>query len=124
MTDARILGTGYRSYTGPRLGPRHAVWTLSSHSFERIMGLRRPARYKVLPILTFVIAYVPAVAFIGAIALLPTRRLGQFVPDPGVYDTVRDALAASGASVRRLQARTASLEEVYLEAADHGRVGS
>lgn len=85
MTDARILGTGYRSYSGPRLGPRHAVWTLSRHSFERIMGLRRPARYKVLPILTFVIAYLPAVAFIGAIALLPSRRLGQFVPDPGQY---------------------------------------
>ena len=85
MTDARILGTGYRSYTGPRLGPRHAVWTLSRHSFERIMGLKRPARYKVLPILTFVIAYLPAVAFIGAIALLPNRRLGQFVPDPGQY---------------------------------------
>ena len=85
MTDARILGTGYRSYSGPRLGPRHAVWTLSRHSFERIMGLKRPARYKVLPILTFVIAYLPAVAFIGAIALLPNRRLGQFVPDPGQY---------------------------------------
>jgi len=85
VTDARILGTGYRSYSGPRLGPRHAVWTLSRHSFERIMGLRRPARYKVLPILTFVIAYLPAVAFIGAIALLPSRRLGQFVPDPGQY---------------------------------------
>ena len=41
--------------------------------------------------------------------------------DPGVYDTVRDALAAAGSGVRRLHARTASLEEVYLEAADHGR---
>ncbi len=85
MTDARILGTGYRSYDGPRLGPRHAVWTLTRHTFERIMGLRRPARYKLLPILTFVIAYLPAVAFIGAIALIPNRRLGSFVPDPGQY---------------------------------------
>ena len=85
MTDARILGTGYRSYVGPRLGPRHAMWTLTRHTFERIMGLRRPARYKVLPILTLVIAYLPAVAFIGAIALVPSRRLGSFVPDPGEY---------------------------------------
>ena len=46
------------------------------------------------------------------------------LPDPDVYDTVRDALAAAGTSVRRLQARTASLEEVYLEAADHGRAHS
>ena len=85
MTDARILGTGYRVYDGPRLGPRHAVWTLTRHTFERIMGLKRPARYKVLPILTLVIAYLPAVAFIGAIALVPSRRLGSFVPDPGQY---------------------------------------
>jgi ABC-2 type transport system permease protein len=85
MTDARILGTGYRAYTGPRLGPRHATWTLARHTFERVMGLRRPARYKVLPILTLVIAYLPAVAFIGAIALLPTRRLGDFVPDVARY---------------------------------------
>jgi ABC-2 type transport system permease protein len=85
VTDARILGTGYRSYVGPRLGPRHAMWTLTRHTFERIMGLRRPARYKVLPILTLVIAYLPAVAFIGAIALVPSRRLGSFVPDPGEY---------------------------------------
>jgi ABC-2 type transport system permease protein len=87
MSDARILGTGYRTYTGPRLGPRHAVWTLTRHTFERIMGLRRPARYKVLPILTLVIAYLPAVAFIGAIALIPSRRLGSFIPDPGQYYT-------------------------------------
>jgi len=87
VSDARILGTGYRTYSGPRLGPRHAVWTLTRHTFERIMGLRRPARYKVLPILTLVIAYLPAVAFIGAIALVPSRRLGSFIPDPGQYYT-------------------------------------
>jgi ABC-2 type transport system permease protein len=85
MTDARILGTGYRTYVGPRLGPDHATWTLAQHTFERIMGLRRPARYKVLPVLTLVIAYLPAIAFIGAIALLPTRRLGDFVPDVARY---------------------------------------
>jgi ABC-2 type transport system permease protein len=85
MTDARILGTGYRTYVGPRLGSDHATWTLARHTFERIMGLRRPARYKVLPVLTLVIAYLPAIAFIGAIALLPTRRLGDFVPDVARY---------------------------------------
>ena len=64
-----------------------------------------------------------AAAGVGSRAIGPGRVLVA-LPDAGVYDTVRDALAASGASVRRLQARTASLEEVYLEAADHGRVGS
>ena len=64
-----------------------------------------------------------AAAGVRSRSISPGRVLVA-LPDPGVYDTVRDALAASGASVRRLQARTASLEEVYLEAADHGRVGS
>jgi ABC-2 type transport system permease protein len=82
---ARILETGYRNYTGVRLGPSHAIWTLARHTFERIMGLRRPARYKVLPILAVIIAYLPAVAFIGATALIPAGRLGRFVPDPGGY---------------------------------------
>jgi ABC-2 type transport system permease protein len=82
---ARILETGYRPYTGPRLGPSHAMWTLGRHTFERIMGLRRPARYKILPVLSVVIAYLPAIAFIGATGLIPSRRLGNFVPDPGGY---------------------------------------
>src|SRR5579863_8870430 len=74
VSDARILGTGYRTYVGPRLGPQHSTWTLARHTFERIMGLRRPARYKLLPVVTLVIAYLPAIAFIGAIALIPSRR--------------------------------------------------
>jgi len=82
---ARILETGYRSYSGQRLGPRHAVWTLARHTFERIMGLRRPARYKVLPIAAFGIAYLPAITFIGITALLPAGRRFDFIPDPGGY---------------------------------------
>lgn len=93
VSDARILGTGYRTYVGPRLGPRHSVWTLARQTFERIMGLRRPGRYKVLPIVTLALAYLPAIAFIGALALIPTRRLGDFVPGvPSYYGFVTAAL--------------------------------
>jgi ABC-2 type transport system ATP-binding protein len=38
---------------------------------------------------------------------------------PVVYDIVRDQIAAAGLGLRRLQARRASLEEVYLGAAGH-----
>jgi ABC-2 type transport system permease protein len=82
---ARILETGYRPYEGVRLGPSHATWTLARHTFQRILGLRRPARYKVLPVLTVLIAYLPAIAFIGATALLPGERVRTAVPDPGGY---------------------------------------
>jgi ABC-2 type transport system permease protein len=82
---ARILETGYRPYDGPRLGPRHAMWTLARHTFERILGLRRPARYKILPIITMLIAYLPAIAFIGITALVPPGRIARVVPDAGQY---------------------------------------
>ena len=36
------------------------------------------------------------------------------------YDVVRDALADGGYSVRRLQRRTASLEEIYLASSAGG----
>jgi ABC-2 type transport system permease protein len=84
---ARILEPGYRPYRGVRLGVSHAVWALARHTAERIMGLKRPARYKVLPFAAVAIAYLPAIAFIGLVALLPTGRLrlSQFVPGPGRY---------------------------------------
>ena len=85
--SARILESGYRPYSGPRLGPSHAVWTLARHSFERIMGLKRPARYKVLPFLSVIIAYLPAIAFVGIVAIVPRGRAETipFVPSPGRY---------------------------------------
>lgn len=68
---ARIHDQGYRRYDGPRLGTAHAVRSLSRHTFQRILGLKRPARYKVLPFLCVIIAYLPAAVFVGIIALLP-----------------------------------------------------
>ena len=47
--QARIFEPGYRPYRGVRLGIAHSVWTLARHTAERILGLKRPARYKVLP---------------------------------------------------------------------------
>lgn len=84
---ARIFETGYRPYHGVRLGVSHSVWALARHTAERIMGLKRPARYKVLPYAAVLIAYLPAVAFIGIIALLPggRSRLSGFIPGPGRY---------------------------------------
>jgi len=84
---ARILEAGYRPYAGPRLGPRHAVATLARHSFERIMGLKRPARYKVLPFLSVAIAYLPAITFVGIVAIISRARAQaiEFIPQPGRY---------------------------------------
>jgi ABC-2 type transport system permease protein len=67
--DARILERGYRRYTGPRQGPAHAVRSVIAHTLRRILGLRRPTRAKVLPVLSIVFAYLPATVFVGIIAL-------------------------------------------------------
>ena len=82
---ARILETGYRPYDGIRLGPSHAQRALARHTFERIMGLRRPARYKILPVVSVLVAYLPASTCSGITALVPPGRITNFVPDPGRY---------------------------------------
>ena len=46
---ARIFEPGYRPVPGRPPRASHSVWALARHTAERIMGLKRPARYKVLP---------------------------------------------------------------------------
>ena len=72
MTDARIYEQGYRRYDGPRLGAGAAVRSVWKHTVQRVLGLRRSARHKVLPFLAISLAYLPAIAFIGILALIPT----------------------------------------------------
>ena len=86
---ARILERGYRRYTGPREGQGHAVRSVIAHTLRRILGLRRPTRAKVLPFLSIVFAYVPAIVFVGIIALF--GRFGgraearQIIPEYSEY---------------------------------------
>lgn len=67
--DARILERGYRRYEGERQGQAHAVRSVIAHTLRRILGLRRPTRSKILPVLSIVFAYLPATVFVGIIAL-------------------------------------------------------
>lgn len=84
---ARILDRGYRRYNGPRTGVRGAVQTVWWQSFQRALGLRRTVWAKVLPIAAVLIAYVPAVVFIGVIALFPSPEAGDALdlPSYGEY---------------------------------------
>jgi ABC-2 type transport system permease protein len=76
----RIYEGGYHHYDGPRLGPSHAMRSVYRQTVERVMGLRRPARAKILPFLSVIIAYLPALVFVGIVALLPKRVHEGFVP--------------------------------------------
>ncbi len=79
MSDARLIDSGYRRYEGPRLGSTHATVALWKHTLRRIFGLGRPARWKILPVLTVAIAYLPNIVFVGVIALIPDDRLRDTV---------------------------------------------
>ena len=87
MTDARIYEQGYRRYDGPRLGRANAVRSVWKHTVQRVLGLRRSARHKVLPFLSISLAYLPAIAFIGFIALVPpdADEVRDIVPDYSEY---------------------------------------
>jgi ABC-2 type transport system ATP-binding protein len=55
-----------------------------------------------------------------AVAADGPRRLVVTLDGPSVYDSVRDALADGGYSVRKLERRTASLEDIYLASSGTG----
>lgn len=84
--EARILERGYRRYDGPRLGRASSVRTVASHAIQRVLGIKRPAWAKVLPVVAIAIAYIPAIVFVGIVALTPDDpTVQQHVPTYGEY---------------------------------------
>ncbi len=69
-----IYDRGYRKYEGARSGVAGAVRSLTWQTIRSILGLGRPARHKVFPVIMVVIAVVPAVVFVGFAVL--ARDLG------------------------------------------------
>lgn len=84
-TDARIHDRGYRRFDGVRRGPLSATRTLAVHSLYRVLGMRRSARAKVLPVLAIALAYLPAIAFVGIAAFLPKALARTTLPTYADY---------------------------------------
>lgn len=83
---ARILDRGYRRYEGKRRGVRGAVRSLTVHSVQRALGLKRPVSAKFFPVLSAFIAYVPALVFVGIAALAKRTSLDpNFLPSYQEY---------------------------------------
>lgn len=74
-SGARILDRGYRKFAGRRAGVRGAVRSLAWHTTRSILGLGRPARHKIFPIVVIVVAFVPSLAFLAISILI--RDLGD-----------------------------------------------
>jgi ABC-2 type transport system permease protein len=70
---ARIYDVGYRSYDGERRRPRWAVVTIALHAVQRVLGLRRSFRHKILPGLAIVIAFLPAIVSLVLAVVLEER---------------------------------------------------
>lgn len=66
---AQIFERGYRRYDGERLGRSASIRAVWLHAFQRMLGLRRPVWAKILPVLVVFISYVPAIVFVGIVAL-------------------------------------------------------
>ena len=56
-------------------------------------------------------------AIVGAATVAGPGRVVVALESAAVYDVVRDTLADGAFAVRRLQRRTASLEDIYLASA-------
>jgi ABC-2 type transport system permease protein len=74
-----IHDIGYRRYTGRRLGRTQIIRALYWHSLRSAFGIGRGAKAKIVPVITFVVICLPAVANAVAVA----QGQSRIVP----YDT-------------------------------------
>ena len=84
-TKPEIFNRGYRAYEGPRTGIRSAMGAVFVEAVQRSLGLRRKFRFKVVPILTIIIAYVPPLIFLGIAVVFPAELAGELVDYPGFF---------------------------------------
>jgi len=91
VSTAQIFDRGYRPYDGPRLGVRGSINSLTRHSIQRALGLKRTFWNKILPFLAIFLAYVPAIVFVGIAAFLKSRLsrsgvdIDRILPTYGEY---------------------------------------
>lgn len=69
--STQIHDLGYRSYDGERAGVSWAVRSLATHSVRRALGLKRAAKHKIVPVVTILLAFFPAILLVGLAAFLP-----------------------------------------------------
>jgi ABC-2 type transport system permease protein len=86
-----IYDLGYRTYGGVRLGRRHAVTSLYTHSLRGVFGLGRHHSSKIIPFGLAAIALLPAVVQVGIVALAK-EDIDVFRPDD-YYEFIQWPLA-------------------------------
>ena len=69
-SGAEIVERGFQPYDGPRSGIGGAIRSVTWQSIRATLGIGRPARHKIFPIISVAIAYVPAIVFVGLAVLV------------------------------------------------------
>jgi ABC-2 type transport system permease protein len=67
---AHIVDRGFQRYDGPRAGIGQAIRSVAWQSIRATLGIGRPARHKIFPVIAVAIAYVPAIVFVGLSVLV------------------------------------------------------
>jgi ABC-2 type transport system permease protein len=68
-----IADRRFQHYTGPRLGVPYAFASLVRYSFGWILGWKRSVRYKIVPALMVMGAFLPAVIVVVVAAVVPAN---------------------------------------------------
>ena len=99
--DAQIVERGFQRYEGERSGVPGAIRSVSWESIRATLGLGRPARHKIFPVIAVIIAYLPAVVFIGIAVLVPGNILDpeEIADYPGYYGFITLAILLFAALV-------------------------
>ncbi len=100
-SDAQIVERGFQPYDGPRSGIGGAIRSVTWQSMRATLGLGRPARHKIFPVIAVVIAYVPAIVFVGIAVLIPGDILdpNEVADYPGYYGFITLAITLFAAMV-------------------------
>jgi ABC-2 type transport system permease protein len=88
-----IYDLGYRHYTGPRLGRRHAVASLTRYSFRLAYGIGRSGRAKIVPMALAALAAIPAVVALGVSAIASQVGDDAELPELIRYDNYYPVIA-------------------------------
>jgi ABC-2 type transport system permease protein len=69
--QAVITDRRFQHYVGPRLGVLYASFSLLLHSIAWVLGFKRSARYKIVPIIVIAIAYLPSLILVVVATVAP-----------------------------------------------------
>lgn len=90
---AQIHDRGYRKFDGKRSGVAGAVRSVVWHTTRSVLGLGRSARHKIFPVVVLVIAFLPAVIFVGVSVIIGDEIFGEELV-PEFWELPRQSIAA------------------------------